>query len=129
MDRYKEKVQQGGFLADEVYKFEAIQHFQDNFDIEAENFGDNLIESLRKETNLRYRNAQNFIKGLAIHFPEDARTLFRVLVDIKDELKEGELSQLIKTFADQAAAYEDQVRKALYLPISPFFTRKDSAFT
>src|SRR5699024_5671913 len=37
---------------DEKYKWEAVQHFQDHWDIEAENFGDMFKQATEKTFNL-----------------------------------------------------------------------------
>jgi len=68
----------------EKYKWEAIKHFQDNWDINAENFSEMLAKSLEKTSNLlasaRYFPAK-MIKIFAGRAPEEIRSLFLNLFD------------------------------------------------
>lgn len=68
----------------ERYKWEAIKHFQDNWDINAENFSGMLSKSLEKTGNLLV-SAMYFPKGMIIMFaekaPEEIRSLFLSLFD------------------------------------------------
>ena len=64
----------------ELYKWEAIYHFQQHWDLEANDFAAMLSTSLEKTANLL--NTQNYfpggmITGLAEHEPETVRTAFR----------------------------------------------------
>lgn len=83
LDSYKEN-----FISDqwknEKYKWEAIKHFQDNWDINAENFSEMLAKSLEKTGNLLV-SAMYFPAGMIKMFaekaPEEIRSLFLSLFD------------------------------------------------
>lgn len=68
----------------EKYKWIAVKHFQDNWDINAENFTDMLTIALDKTANL-LTSRSNFPRSMIIHFsevdPEAVRTMFRKLYD------------------------------------------------
>ncbi|MDO4280210.1 MAG: AAA family ATPase, partial [Peptococcaceae bacterium] len=68
----------------EKFKWEAVQHFQAYWDIDAEDFLSMLSQSLEKTQSLlaSHRNyPEKMIKELAETFPEDTRQLFRNLYD------------------------------------------------
>ncbi|MCD8021237.1 MAG: EVE domain-containing protein [Clostridiales bacterium] len=68
----------------EQYKWETIQHFQDNWDVNAADFADMLSRSLSKTYNL-LASANNFparmITGFAKTAPEEVRAMFIGLFD------------------------------------------------
>ena len=68
----------------EYYKWEAVKHFQDNWDVDAKDFADMLSRSLAKTANL-LANANNFPAGMITEFartsPEDVRAMFLQLYD------------------------------------------------
>lgn len=74
--------------ADEKYKWEAVKCFQDNWDINAEDFADMLSRSLSKTYNL-LASMNNFparmITGFAKTAPEEVRAMY---IDLFDETKE-----------------------------------------
>lgn len=47
----KYKVELPKYWEDEKYKWEAVKHFQDNWNIDAANFGEMFIEATRKHYN------------------------------------------------------------------------------
>lgn len=68
----------------EIYKWKAVKHFLDNWDIEAPDFSDMLKRSLAKTDNLLA--SQNFyprkmIQSFTEAEPEEVRELFRMLFD------------------------------------------------
>ena len=71
---------------DEKYKWEAVKHFQDNWDINAYDFADMLDRALAKTYNL-LASQNNFPKGMLLEFarmaPEDVRSMFMDLFDEK----------------------------------------------
>ena len=76
---------------DEKYKWEAIKHFQDNWDIEAEDFAGMLSAALSKTFNLL--NSVNHFPGRMIIIfaqeePETIRAMFRHLFDESIDLEE-----------------------------------------
>lgn len=68
----------------EKYKWEAVKHFQDNWDINAPDFAKMLEASLAKTSNL-LTSVNNYPKGMIIGFakaaPEDVRAMFMALFD------------------------------------------------
>lgn len=79
------------YIVKELYKWEAVKHFQDNWDIDAEDFAAMLRESLKKTSNLLA--SQNFypckmINEYASLCPEEVRALFRRLYDEGLDLEE-----------------------------------------
>lgn len=68
----------------EKYKWEAVKHFQDNWDVNANDFAAMLERSLAKTGNL-LTSKENFPKGMIVGFaktaPEEVRSLFIALFD------------------------------------------------
>lgn len=68
----------------EKYKWEAVKHFQDNWDINASDFAKMLETSLAKTSNL-LTSVNNYPKGMIVGFakaaPEDVRAMFMALFD------------------------------------------------
>ena len=86
----------------EKYKWEAVKHFQDNWDINAPDFAEMLTRSLEKTYNLL--SSMNFfpagmIEGFAKTAPEEVRAMFIALFD---ETKD--VVQRILTFKDQSSS-------------------------
>ena len=76
---------------EEKYKWEAVKHFQDNWNINAEDFPTMLSNALSKTGNLLA--AMNFfprrmIKQYATRFPKDVKGLFEGLFNESSDLKE-----------------------------------------
>lgn len=90
------------FWKDEKYKWEAVKHFQEHWDIEAEDFSAMFTEATSKHTNL-LTSAMYYpigmIQGFA-EFDEDrTRNMFRVLFDESQDIKDR-----IKFFCDESEA-------------------------
>lgn len=87
--------------ANEKYKWEAVKCFQDNWDINAEDFADMLSQSLSKTYNL-LASMNNFparmITGFAKTAPEEVRAMY---IDLFDETKE--VYERINTFKMQSS--------------------------
>ena len=69
---------------DEKYKWVAVQHFQENWNIEAEDFAGMLSESISQADNLLQGGmyyARKMLCALAKQDPERMRSLFRMLYD------------------------------------------------
>ena len=86
---------------DEKYKWEAVKCFQDNWDVNAEDFADMLSRSLSKTYNL-LASMNNFparmITGFAKTAPEDVRSMY---IDLFDESKD--VYERINTFKIQSS--------------------------
>lgn len=76
---------------DEIYKWEAIKHFQDHWNIEAENFGEMFKEATDKTFNL-LASGYAYPRGMMINFAKAddaaARQMFRDLYDESRDLAE-----------------------------------------
>lgn len=74
---------------DEKYKWKAIKHFQDNWDIKAEDFAQMLNRSLGKSSNL-LASINNYPKRMIIEFariaPEEVRAMFADLYDYSKDV-------------------------------------------
>lgn len=72
----------------ERYKWEAVKHFQDNWNINADDFANMLDQALAKTYNL-LASMNNFPKGMIIELshiaPEDVRAMFINLFDEKKD--------------------------------------------
>ena len=91
---------------DEKYKWEAIKYFQDNWNIDAENFGDMFKKATDKTSNLLasgYAYPRAMITNFAKADDEGTRSMFRALFD-----ESVDLAQRVSTF--QAAAEDMRVK-------------------
>ena len=74
---------------DEKYKWEAVKCFQDNWDVEADDFADMLTKSLSKTYNL-LASANNFPAKMITEFAqtasEELRSMFIVLFDERKDV-------------------------------------------
>ena len=81
------------YISRELYKWEAVKHFQDNWDLEAEDFPAMLSNSLslNKTKNL-LSSMNNFPRGMIVQFaerfPNDVRSLFSALYNETVDLNE-----------------------------------------
>ena len=74
---------------DEKYKWEAVKHFQDHWNIDAENFGDMFKQATDKTFNLLasgYAYPRGMITNFAKADDEATRTMFRNLFDEEQDL-------------------------------------------
>lgn len=98
---YKENFQEIRFGKDrEIYKWEAVEHFQRNWDVDAIDFAEMLKQSLFKTENLLTVGmfyARAMLLGLANKEPETVREMFRNLYD-----ESKDLSQRVSKFMVQA---------------------------
>lgn len=102
--RYKEELPK--FWEDEKYKWEAVKHFQDNWDIDASDFGAMFTEATKKHYNLLASGmyyAQAMILEFAAVDVERTRSMFRNLFDESLNLKTR-----IQSFMDEC----ESIRKS-----------------
>ena len=71
---------------DEGYKYSAINTFQQNWDLEAEDFSQMFLNSFKGRQNLLFHNSWGFIEKLAKEFPEETREMFRNLYNESTEV-------------------------------------------
>lgn len=76
-------------ITDETYKWKAVKCFQDNWDIEAQNFAEMLDKALSKTENLLASSGcfpRRMIRKFAEMYPDEVRRLFRILYDESRDL-------------------------------------------
>lgn len=86
----KYKIDLPKFWEDEMYKWEAVKHFQDNWNIDAADFGEMFVEATRKHYNLLGSGMyypQAMIQEFAALDVERTRSMFRNLYDESLDLK------------------------------------------
>ncbi len=112
---------------DEKYKWEAVQWFQEHWDIHAADFYEMLHRSLDKTDNL-LSSANNFPRGMIEGFsksaPEEVRAMFLALFDESKEVYERinkfkqKSSSLLERYGNGAAQhyqYENAISTYLWL--------------
>lgn len=112
---------------DEKYKWEAVKWFQDNWNVNAQDFVEMLNRSLDKTFNLLASN-NNFPKGMIVGFakaaPEEVRSMFIALFDESKDVFERidafklQSSILLEKYGNGAAQhyqYENAISTYLWL--------------
>ena len=132
IEGYKRKFEQ--IRDQEIYKWKAIKHFQDNFDINAPDFYNNLDISLSKAENL-LDSGQYFPKRMLLRnvqeSPEQIREMFKILYDEDIDILErvenfrSDFKSLNTTNFEDLNDYQDHravlVYLTLYYPERYFF--------
>lgn len=94
IDKYKKSFYDR--WTDEKYKWEAVKHFQDNWNIDAENFGEMFNKATEKTGNL-LSSSSNYPRAIIVDFAkvddEATRNMFRNLFD-----ESCDLSERVKNF-------------------------------
>lgn len=89
---------------EETYKWQAIKTFQENFDLEADDFLEMLKRAFKDHVNLlntgSYFMADAALYEIAEHYPEDTRDMFRRLFDESQPVIDR-----IDQFAEDAKIY------------------------
>ena len=111
----------------EKYKWEAVRWFQDNWDVNAQDFHEMLNRSLDKTFNLLASN-NNFPKGMIVGFakaaPEEVRAMFIALFDESKDVFERmdafkiQSTVLLEKYGNGAAQhyqYENAISTYLWL--------------
>lgn len=118
--RYKEHKRRKGH-EDEFYKYEAIQHFQEHWDLEADDFFSMLKNAIGKQTNLMYNLAYGTILKLAKKYPKEIKDLFHFLFDESQDLGERikvfdkDTDELFKTLKPDRNGFQDERSVSVYL--------------
>ena len=107
IEKYIDILEENG-EPNEAYKYLAINTFQQNWDLEAEDFYQMFKNSFSKVANLLYQNSWGFIEKSAQLFPNEVREMFRNLYD-----ESIEIAQRIKTFQSESENILPKVRQAL----------------
>ncbi len=137
IQHYKEIKREHGHN-DEIFKYEAVQHFQENWDVNVSDFSGMLKNALSKQINLIYNLAHGTILHLARKKPEEIRELFKYLFDENIEVMEriktfdSETDKLFKTIEPTSNGFQDERTVSIYLTFKypekyTFF--KDSFYT
>lgn len=120
IQRYKNIKRDHGHQ-DEFYKYEAIQHFREQWNPNADDFAEMLKNALSKQKNLMYNLADGTIINLAKKFPDDIKQLFEFLFDEDQELAERlkkfdkETDKLWKTVKPTDNGFQDERSASVYL--------------
>ncbi|WP_340104889.1 EVE domain-containing protein [Rhodohalobacter sp. 8-1] len=124
LDRYKQFLKDEG-IEEERYKWEAIQHFLQTFDTEADDFTENFNAATSKAANLVYQNSIGFIRKAVMYFPEEVREMFKALYDESKplqeryqkfvEVSEELLPKVIETHGKQLNHQQDERTISYYL--------------
>ncbi|MBS1781600.1 MAG: AAA family ATPase [Bacteroidetes bacterium] len=107
IEKYIDILEQNGD-PNEAYKYLAINTFQQNWNLEADDFYQMFRTSFSKVSNLLYQNSWGFIDSSARNFPEEVKEMFRNLYD-----ESVEITQRIKTFHAESEQLLPKVRQAL----------------
>jgi uncharacterized protein DUF3883 len=122
--QYKDLIRDGN--KGERYKWECINHFQDNFDIDAVDFGPMLKKALKKKSNLTHYISSSFIIQAAEQFPDVTIQMLRNLYDDTTDLKKrmlafqqcsDEILQKLKNIDDKSKHQQDERTIAFYLTL------------
>ena len=107
IEGYKEYLPE--HFKDEKYKWEAVKHFQDNWDIDAEDFGAMFKKATQKAGNL-LASVSSFPRGMILEFAKDdneaTRQMFRNLYDESIDLAQR-IDDFVKASEDMRARYND----------------------
>lgn len=124
--------------SDEFYKYEAVKHFQDNWDIDAPDFAEMLNKALKKQINLMYQYSYGTIKKVATAFPEETREQFRNLFDEKKDITsrinsfEQTVDSLMKKIDENRSGFQDERAVSVYLTFmypDKYYFFKDSYYS
>ena len=77
------------YISREIYKWEAVKEFQDNWNIDDDDFADMLSRSLAKTKNLLDVQAfypKGMILNYAKDYPDEIRALFAILYEEDDDI-------------------------------------------
>lgn len=115
----------GERFKDEKYKWEAVKHFQDNWDIDAENFSAMLKNALSKTGNLLVASRwfpEGMIEQFATEEPETVREMFIELFDEEQDIYvridafKNKSNELLLKYGNGASNhYQDEHAISVYL--------------
>jgi len=92
----------------EGYKYDAIKHFQSNWNIDEEDFHQMFRNAFARRENLFYQNSWGFIDKCAKHFPDLTKSMF---IDLYNENTELEIR--IGNFQNKSEELREQLKLLL----------------
>jgi hypothetical protein len=111
---------------EEIYKWKAVKHFQDNWDINATNFPGMLKNSIKKTVNL-LKSGQYFPLRMIMNYaekqPEKVRHIFANLYDEEKDIEErinnfqNSVNQINDKFYPSKNTYQDHRAIIVYLTL------------
>ena len=107
IEKYIDILEENG-EPNEAYKYLAINTFQQNWNLEADDFYQMFRASFSKVSNLLYQNSWGFIEKSAQNFPEETKEIFRNLYD-----ESAEITQRIKTFQVESEKLLPRIKQVL----------------
>ena len=124
--------------SEEFYKYEAIQHFQNNWNIDAPDFAVMLGIALKKQTNLLFYGSLSTIQKVASRFPEQTQQQFQNLFDEGKELLprmndfQRTMDSLMKQIDPKRSGMQDERAMGVYLTFrfpDKYYFFKDSFYS
>jgi hypothetical protein len=110
----------------EIYKWKAVKCFQDNWDLEADNFSEMLVTSIKLTQNL-LKSGQYFPLRMLTHYshqrPNELRELFRDLYDEEQDIFEridkfqNGINNINDTLFPGKNSYQDHRAVIVYLTL------------
>ena len=118
--RYKEFKREKGH-SEEFYKYIAVQHFQQNWNLDTPNFAEMLKNSISKQVNLMYNLAVSGINSVAEKEPQKTKSLFMELFDESKDMQirlstfQKGVDELIKSIDPKLGGHQDERACSVYL--------------
>ncbi|WP_299781721.1 AAA family ATPase [uncultured Formosa sp.] len=107
ISEYKSYISEHG-NEDEVYKWEAITHFQKHWDIDAPDFYEMFKQALAKRDNLMYKNSYGFLDKLGKNAPNRLKELCEIILK-----KEASFESIFKATRAKADIYLTDLKEVL----------------
>lgn len=98
IEDYKDYLRQHG-NKEEVYKWQAIIHFQNHWDFKSSNFYSMFKDALSRRENLMFQNSYGFLDKLGKTFPDKLKSLFAII--LKNNSSFNAIYDRSRQFADQ----------------------------
>lgn len=98
IEDYKDHLRQQG-NKEEVYKWQAIIHFQNHWDFKSSNFYSMFKDALSRRENLMFQNSYGFLDKLGKTFPDKLKRLFAIILNNNSSF--NAIYDRSRQFADQ----------------------------
>ena len=103
VEQYKAHLRETSHLG-ELYKWEAVKHFQDTLDLNSVDFQNNFKRALSKSGNLLYQNSKGFINKAVVYYPDEVSEMFKDLYD-----EDVPIQERVQQFVSRAEELEPKV--------------------